>query len=481
MSKSKNPTEILFVVPPFEYKNIKTVSAVCPHLGVISLAAVLEQKGYSVKVLDAQALKLTFNQVISIIRKINPKIVGITSVTAEFIQAKRLCKAIKAINNITTIVGGPHPTVMPQSCDLDEIDYIVLGEGEETIKELVDLIMKKSKQRADRIAGIGYRKNNKLHINNPRPLIENLDELPFPAYHLLPINKYKNYAAFDDGRNFTTLITSRGCPFKCIYCTSSKVFGHRWRTMSAQKVFEWISVLYNKYNIRNIYFQDDEFTINKNRVVEFCKLLIKNKYDLKWGCLSRVSDIGEELISFMAKAGCKEIAYGVETGYKEGLIKIRKGITLEQVRKAVFLTNKYKITAGVSFIMGFPWETKEHLKKTIKFAKSLPADMIYFQTLIPYPETEVYDVIKNEGLLVDQDWNQYVQHSIVGTDPIIRTRYLSNKELVYWNTRAYFETYFRPSYIMRRLKKIHNLKHLKRNIVGGTELLKSITKKFIRY
>src|SRR3989339_257831 len=474
-------TDVLLIIPHFKYKKLDASAPICPRIGVISIAAVLEKEGFSVKVIDLPALNLSWAELKEEIVNTSASIVGLTAVTAEFPSALQILKLVKEINVSTvTIVGGPHVSIMPETANTESIDYIVAGEGEITAVELVKYILQK-KGKLEEIKGIGYKKDGNIILTTPRPLIENLDSLPFPAYHLLQIDKYRNYATLDDGRKFATIVSSRGCPFKCIFCSSSAVFGHRWRTMSPERIFSDIKILYEKFNIRHLYFHDDEFTISKERIIKLCKLLIESKFDLKWSCLGRVNDIDEEFAKNISEAGCSAISLGIETGYPEGLKQIKKNINLEQVTNAFKLCRKYKIFTSANFMIGFPWENKKEILKTIKFARTLVpyADIFYFQTLIPYPGTEVYKVMKDENLIISNDWNDYVTHSVTGTLPVIRTRYLTNKELKSLYYYAFLWTYMNPGYLFRKIWRMKNIIHLKRNMVAGYNLFRNIIDNYI--
>jgi radical SAM superfamily enzyme YgiQ (UPF0313 family) len=473
---SSKRTDVLLVVPPFTYVKLEEAGPACPNLGIAYVAAVLEKNGYRARILDTIAENLKNEEIREAIKKISAPIIGVTAVTSEFPQAMKLFKIIKQINRKTiTILGGPHATIMPLSANSDLIDYLVIGEGEYTTLELVDYLIKK-KGDLSKIKGIAYRKNSKLIINPPRDLIKNIDGLPFPAYHLLPMDKYKPYAIFDLGLKFTSVITSRGCPFRCTYCTSSSVFGHKWRGMSPAKVVELLKMLNQKFGIKHFYFQDDEFTINHKRTIEICDLIIKSKMKIVWECLSRADHITEELISKMHGAGCRGIVYGIETGYQEGLEKIKKCITLDQVRNAVKLSKKYKIHTRGSFMMGFPWESKKEIKKTINFAKSLDLNIVYFQILTPYPGTEIYEQMKKENLIVANDWERFVQHSIVGTEPLIRTRHLTTKELKYWNAIGFLSFYLRPRYMLKKLLSEGGKTNFRRTAKTGYGLIRNAIK-----
>jgi len=290
------------------------------------------------------------------------------------------------------------------------------------------------------------------------------------------MDKYHSYGWLDLGRKFTTMITSRGCPFKCVFCQSS-IQAVYWRQRSAEKVFDEIKLLYDKYDIRHIYFQDDEFCVNHQRVIDICKKIKDSEMDLVWECLTRVNHMDDELLSTMASAGCKSIIFGIETGYEEGFKKINKPITCDMVIKAVRMAQKYGIMVKVSFIMGFPWEGKEEMKKTIKFAKKVNADITFFNVLNPYPQTPIYNEVIANNLFEQPD--NYEGHIIHGTDPLLRTKKLTAKQLRYWSGRAVLEFYLRPSYIFRKLVKVKSFKELKRNLFGGNNYLGVAVKKVL--
>lgn len=467
--------DILFIIPPFKYRRLDAAAPLCPRLGIISLAGILEKEGFKVKIIDAAALRLTLDEIRQQVIKDKPSVVGVTAVTAEFPQALQITRIVKGIDKrIITIMGGPHVSVMPESVRQETIDYGVIGEAEVTIVELINFLLS-GKGLKESILGLVFKLDSTiLHFTGERPLIDNLDILPMPAYHLLPMDRYRNYAMFDDGRKFCTVITSRGCPFACTFCTSSRIFGRRWRGMTPPRMLKEIEFLYLKYGIRHLYFQDDEFTLNYKRTEEFCNLLREKRMDLHWGCLARADNLDEHLVEIMANSGCKEVALGLEFGYQEGLERINKRITLAQSRKSVALLNKYKIFIGASFLMGFPWENKEQICKTVAFARSIKADMYYFQVLVPYPGTAIYEQMKEEGLIISNDWSRYVQHAIAGTDPVIRTRYLNNKELKMLNKSAFRKVFFRPLFLLRKITGIKNLRYFKRGIISGWLLLKNI-------
>ncbi len=475
---TQNTTDILFIAPPFSYGDLDSIGPKCPPLGIAFIAAYIEQKGYATKILDAFALDYSIEQVGEEIKKIQPKIILVGSMTASHKSALAIMELAKQIDPaITVICGGPHVTNLPESTILKSyVDYLVINEGEATTLELLDMLFKKNTLLLKDIKGIAYKENGVMKLTEKRPFIVKLDELPMPAYHLLPMDSYKAYGWLDEGRRFSTMITSRGCPFKCSFCISSKNFMHWWRPRSAEKVFEEILLLYNKYGIRHIYFQDDEFLVDHARIKKLADLIIENKLDLIWECLSRVNHIDEELVKDMARGGCKSVLYGIETGYEEGFKKINKPINLEMVEKAVKLTQKYNIMVKATFIIGFPWESAKEIKQTIRFAKKLDADITFINTLNPYPGSYVYQEIIDNNLFVGvgDNWEHHISH---GTTPVIRTKYLSDKELQYWSGRAYLAVYMRPKFIYRKLKQMRNMTDLKRNFKSGLALMGLATKR----
>ncbi len=356
------------------------------------------------------------------------------------------------------------------------VDYVIVGEGEETALELVDRLSGKNDVPIEKIKGILYKKDGKIERNPPRDVVKHLDWLPTPAYHLFPMDRYHSYGWLDLGRKFTTMVTSRGCPFKCTFCQSS-IQAKYWRQRSAEKVFKEIHLLYTQYGVRHIYFQDDEFCVNHQRVIDICRMIQEHKLDLAWECLSRVNHMDDELLSQMAAAGCVSILFGVETGYEEGLKKINKPVHLDQVINAVTLAQKYGIMVKSTFIMGFPWEGREELRMTIDFAKKVNADLTFFNIAAPYPGTPFYDEVVAKGLF-EQPKN-YDGHIIHGAEPLLRTTKLTAQQLNYWVGRAILEFYLRPSYIWKKLKHVRGWKDFKRNFLSGGNLFELAVKKVL--
>jgi anaerobic magnesium-protoporphyrin IX monomethyl ester cyclase len=286
------------------------------------------------------------------------------------------------------------------------------------------------------VKGISFLSDGELIRTPSRPLIQDLDSLPFPARDLLPL---QNYTVTLKGRFMTAALTSRGCPFNCDFCSASQFFGRKWRTRSIENVMEELELLYENYGYRAVAFFDDHFTLNPNRMIEFCENILKNNWDLYWWAFSRVDSVvkNEELVELMAKAGLKQVFIGFESGNQEVLDNYGKDLSVDNAFKAVEILKKYKISVWASFIIGALNETKKMIKQTIKFANRLNPEYIQFGILTPYPGTVLYEKVKNR--LLTTNWSKFW-----AGDPVIKLDKLSPKELkkLFW--RAHLSFYGRP-------------------------------------
>jgi radical SAM superfamily enzyme YgiQ (UPF0313 family) len=464
-------SEIVLVIPPFSFGGFRKTYNKCPNLGIAIIASLLEKNSYSVKIIDAFALELRKKEILRRIFKEKPEIVGITSVTSNSDVAMDILKSVKEKDKeIITVYGGPHATFASDLIlDKDFIDYVVIGEGEYTMLELCNFIIR-GKGSESKIKGISYKRKRSIIKTEPRPLIENLDQLPFPAYHLLPMNFYRPNAYLDTKGKFSSMITSRGCPFNCIFCTTPKMWG-RWRARSVENVGEEIKLLYDKYRVSQIFFKDDEFTVSQERVEGICDFIVENKLDIIWECLGRVNDINDKILEKMYRAGCRALTFGIEVGYEEGLKKIRKGFTLNQAKKAIDLTKKHGMISVASFMLGFPWEGIDEIKKTIRFARFLNADITEFNMLVPYFGTEIYEIVTEKGLFVKDYSQKLINYSMHEVNPVIRTEHLTAEQLRYWRGKAYLEIFFNPLSLLRSFKSSISFGSVKRKVLGGVELL----------
>ena len=333
------------------------------------------------------------------IKRFSPDIVGISMLTGTYKSAENIGRIVKELDNeIDVVVGGVHPTVLPDETIRNKyFDYVIRGEGEHTFLDVVN------EKPIENILGLTYMdKKNKI-INNPdRGFIENLDLLPFPRRDLyLNDNQYMNYGY---------ILTGRGCPFECAFCASKKIWKGCIRLRSPQNVVDEIKHVYENYDTNFFYFIDDTFTINKKRTSKICELIIENDLDITWICDTRVDTIDEKLLQLMKQSGCIRVKIGVESG-SERILKInKKKITKEQIRSAVSLIKKVGIEFTAYLMIGFPTETKKEMQATLDFAKELDADYYSLSILSPYPGTEIYDDLMKNGITLPKKHWEYFFH-----------------------------------------------------------------------
>ena len=445
-----------------------------PHLGLLSIAAVLEKEEYSVKYIDARALGLNIHECCNEVVKQRPRYVGITSITPTISNAASLAEAIKAELDVPIILGGVHVTALPEVTmeTYRQFDVAIIGEGEETIVELLKTI--DGGESLDNVDGLVYRQGERVLTTKHREMIKDLDTLPLPAWHLLPdITKYyqQNYAGANRLPS-NHVMTSRGCYGKCIFCDRS-VSGQIVRTHSVDYVLDMIDVLHNKYGIRDITMHDEVFICKKKRINEICDRLIEKKWDLTWSCEARVNNVGNgdlELLKKMKRAGCWRIAYGIESGSQDVLDFIKKDITLEQIERAVKLTREAGIKAYGFFMFGHPTETKERMLETVNLLSRLNITDFGLTYFIPYPGSYSYKIAKKYGHFND-DWETWD----VGQPDTFVPYGVTKEELLHYKKLAQLKFYLRPQVIYSWIKGIRSPFDIFRLFMGGLYLLRQMT------
>lgn len=385
-------------------------------LGLLYIAAVLERAGYEVSVnnihdYEWKNIENTPQRYIEKLVDKSTDLIGFTCLTPQFPKYKFLARQIKEkFPEIPIVVGGVHPTALPYGVLREnETDFIVIGEGEETMLEFCERLNEGRSLQDCR--GIGYKQNNgELIINPPRPLIQNLDSLPFPARHLIPYDKYitgSSIRGYWSNRGASTMV-SRGCPFNCIYCSSHLMFGRKVRYRSPQNVILEIKQLKDEYKIDSLWFMDDTFTVNKKYVTEFCDLLREEGIDIKWSCQSRVDTVvDKELLHKMKKAGCVQIELGVESGSDKVLKALKKGFTVSQVVLAFKLIKEAGIRPLATFMLGNPSEDYSDIRRTRDLVKQIKPAYAQFFITTPYPGTELYSMAIENGWLKTEDYSKF--------------------------------------------------------------------------
>jgi len=414
-------------------------------LGVGYLAAVLEEKEYAVDIIDCQALKPKRKQLEAELIQSQPDVVGVTSATLTYKPALEIVKTAKdALPNCLTILGGPHVTVLDEQTfnEQPEADIVVRGEGEQTMIELADLVSEANLKNLHAVDGITFKKNGQIIRTKDRAFIQNLDELPHPAYKHFPLSKYKI-----SGKMYLPIITSRGCPFQCTFCLASRMCGRRFRTRSPKKVVDELEWLRDVHGADAFAFYDDTFTFDRKRAYDICEEMKNRNVDLPWDCRTRVDQISIEVLAKMRDANCQLIHFGVESGSQKMLDAMKKGTTVEQNQRAIRWAKEVGISVAISVVVGYPGETADMLKQTFDFIRKTGPDYVYVCQAIPYPGTELYDLLKELGWDVSTEWNRYDEQSQVFKNPILSPQKIDEMRGNFYNS------FFSPTYFLRKSLK----------------------------
>ena len=468
-------SHIVLVTPPVpleeRYGKLSRAANTLPSLGILYLASVLRKEGYEVSVIDASSLGLSQKELIEKIVALHPKYLGISATTLSISHAASLADEIKkTLNDTKIIIGGPHLTAIPEETmeRFSAFDFGVIGEGEETIKELLQTL-EHGGDTSD-IPGIIFRRTGSVVKTVPRSFIKDLDILPFPAWDLLayfpnryhpPPFRFKNLPA-------SYIVTTRGCPNKCIFCDRS-VFGNKCRGHSAEYILELIGHLYKSFGIREILIEDDTFITFKKRLTEVCEGILKRGMKISWSCLGRADAVTTDILGIMKKAGCWSISYGIETGDEEVMKFIGKNVTLDQVEQAVRLTHKAGILSKGFFIMGHPIDTRDTIKKTIDFSLRIPLDDISISMMTPFPGSRLHQIAPQYGQF-ENDWGKMNE-----LDVVFIPNGLTKDDLRHYSKEMFKRFYLRPRIVLNYMKRImENPKGIPNYVKGFSAFLKEI-------
>ncbi len=416
-----------------------------PPLGIAYLAAVLRQAGHEVRLLDANVEKNAFRAIRDRLEDLRPDIVGISVVSQLFRTAMKIAAVAKeALPGVTVVLGGSHPTVFPEIVAAErDVDYVVHGEGEDTVVELAAALERGGSVRD--ILGIAYREDGRVTVNPPRPLIQDLDRLPFPAYDLLPAGRYAPPQATRPP--FMGMITSRGCAYRCIFCDARVVMGGRYRFHSPERTLAEVEYLVRTFGVREIMFKDSEFVQNRARTERLCELLAEARLPVRWICNGRVGRTDLALMKKMKAAGCGLIMFGVESGDDDILGRLKKGFDVDQVRRTFRDARAAGLKTSANFLIGSPGESAADVRKSIRLAREIGTDFAYFDYLFPYPGTELYRTARAEGW-IPEDFDP-------SSVPVFRSpmnaTLMDARELPRLMRRAYRSFYFRPRFIIGRV------------------------------
>lgn len=381
--------DVLFVNP----RSFNTLPSYLPY-GILYISGFLRSKGLSVEIYDTNVEEMDFKE---FLKRKKPGVVGFSVLSGLCIgDAVKKSKIVREVYSDVPIVwGGIHTTIFPDYVLRQPyVDYIVMNEGEHPMLELANKLLD-NKSDIEDILNLGYKTDGRLVKNKLRPFID-MDELPLPAWDLVPIERYIHNKFYCD--RVITLHTSRGCPWSCSYCYNEQVNFRRWRGLSPEKILEQVMCLKDNYGLRGFQFYDDEFDANPKRVVAFCDLLLKERVKIKWAHYSRTNIADEERYALEKKAGCCFIEFGVESGSPRILEKIRKGQNVEGIKEAFDICHRVGLKTGAMFMVGMPTETREDVDKTVGLVKSIKAHQTINTIFRPYPGSELFDYCVSKGL-----------------------------------------------------------------------------------
>jgi magnesium-protoporphyrin IX monomethyl ester (oxidative) cyclase len=417
--------KILLIYPPFSLASYER-PIVTPPLGLAYIGAVLEEAGHKVEIVDTIALNWRspikikgrihlgqkWEDISDDIKRSKPDAVGISCpFSCQSHNAHKVAELVKAYDtDVPVIMGGAHPSTLPKKVLQDQnVDYVVIGEGELTMLNLLKTLSKGAS--FNEIDGFAYREKGKTVINPKKKFIEDIDSLPLPARHLLPMKEYFNAEAPHGPelmrKPFTSMITSRGCPFNCVFCSIHTIWGHKWRPRSPDNVLLEIEHLIDVYKIREIHFEDDNLTLDKRRIEKICDLILDRGLDIKWFTPNGVAiwTLDKNLLEKMKKSGCYKLSFGIESGCPQTLKFIKKPINLTRARQVIRWANDVGIWTHGFFVIGFPYETKEAIHETLKFAVGSDLDFASFFIATPLPGTRLLEIVTKEGLIEnDPNW-----------------------------------------------------------------------------
>lgn len=402
-----------------------------PPLGLGYLAACLEREGHEVRIHDfgLKPDRPTAEEVEAVVA-FGPDLVGMTSMTTSHHSLEEAAHLLKEQLGVPIVIGGPHATTLPHETLADpHLDYLVYGEGEETLVELVRAL-EGGGDGLEAIRGLYRKVEGEVVANTPRPLIQDLDALPFPARHLYELDRYGLYTP--TGERMVTVLTSRGCPYHCSFCFK-EIFGRTYRRRSPENVVAELKQILERYGTRHIYFIDDLFTLDARRLRAMMEAFLREGLDLRWQCLARVDRVTPELLRLMYRAGCREVHYGIESGNPEILAATAKHINLAQVRQAVAWTEEAGIAAKGYFILGLPGDTEETMEQTIAFAASLPLTEAMFSIATPFPGTRLWEelVRRRPEVCYSQDFTRayYYNSYLSEIAPFLNVSEVSDERL----------------------------------------------------
>jgi radical SAM superfamily enzyme YgiQ (UPF0313 family) len=439
-----------------------------PPLGLLHLAGYLEQHtDHEVAILDTQAEELDFQRVATRVRRARPDVVGITAMTQTLIDVVRAIELVRAeAPSARVVIGGPHAHLFPEeTACLPGVDFVVLGEGEQIFAQLLERLDDPAE--LESLPGLVFARGEEL-IDTGRPgLIDDLDALPFPARHLTDVTRYDSVLA--PRHPVTTMFTSRGCPHVCSFCDRPHL-GKRFRARSAPSVVDEMEQCV-ELGVSEFLIYDDTFTIRRQRVIDICEEILARGLDVGFDVRSRVDTVDPEMLRLMARAGCRGLHYGVESGSERTLEVLRKKIDLATARSVFTATKRAGMQVLAYFMIGCPGETREEIRQTFRVARQLDPDFLHLTILTPFPGTEIYRDGLRSGVIERDVWREFAARPHLGFTPPHWSENFTLEELDDLLLEGYRGFYRRPSYLLKRVAKVRSINELLRKTKAGLRIL----------
>ncbi len=444
-------------ISPFRWLRIKPLVNVVPSPSLLYLAPFVIEDGHEVVYLEG--LFHTFENALRKLRDMNPDLVGVTITSVDWENSRWMLNELKREFPRTIFVaGGIHPTLWGARCleECDGIDYIVFGEGEHTFRELVGAVSRGDSPEG--VQGIIYRSGGEIVRTQPRPVVEDIDTLPFPAHHLAPASDYLPSPTFYNRLPHANIIGARGCPYECIFCHTDR----HTRMRSAGNIVDEIQWLVENQGVRDIAFWDDTFTLSEKRVNAFCEEILRRGIDVDWAVNARVDRVTEGMLRRMKEAGCWRILFGIESGVQKNLDTLKKRTTLDQIRSAVSATSALGMEAYGTFMFGIPGETFEEGLATIDFACSLDLDYAVFVNLTPLPGSEVYNDLLAGRIKPSKFTRDRFNFKNVSFVPDGMTE----EQIRFLIQQGHKRFYMRPRLVWKKIRRMRSLLDLRKYING---------------
>ena len=440
-----------------------------PPLGLGYLAAVLLRAGHEVDILDMEAGGMGEEDFRKWLGKARPDMVGFTCTTPLYHEVLRFSRLVKEETGSLVCSGGIHPTVLPEEMFKDgNIDFVIRGEGEETILELVDIL--KKKDRLEDCPGLAFTKDGRVFFTRPRALISDLDSIPFPSHHIL--HRFGYFYPDSRYKRCFPIITSRGCGGECTFCCSQTIFTRKFRYRQAVKVVDEIEFLKERFGAREIHIWDDNFTLLQRRVLEIRDELKKRRISLSFAFPNglRVDQVDEPTLRALKDMGTYSVSFGVESGSQRILDQVHKGVKIEEIKEAFRLSHSLGLETWAFFIVGLPGEDVSTIKETISLARELSPDVAKFHILKPFPGSTVYTELVAEHLIDDFNYEHFGIH----TGPIHHLPGLPREEIRRWQKACYRSFYFRPRVWWGQLRRFRTFYRLRSNLRVGWQLVRQM-------